>query len=174
MQFLFLVLLSNPIPTFSRTESKEMGITSSADDEFESMDVSEKEQFDAELPVSYTSIPGIGGVVANNRPNPYSTTHHSVMPSTRLSMKNLLLLSLFVNVASACGNNAYRCVKEGGSVAKDWEVTWECMQQVGFDATCTCYHMVETYADPSGSDINDFKNDFKKCCAEVGYHAREC
>ena len=137
-----------------------------------SMDFSEKEQFDAELSVSYTamSIPGIGGVVASNRPDPYSTIRHSVKPSTRLSMKNLLLLSLFVNVASACGNNAYRCIKDGGTVDMDWKITVQCMNKIGFAETCTCIHRLEVYFDPYGLDINAFK----KCCADFGYYAREC
>ena len=162
-----------------------MGDTSSADDERDSisesdsesiMDVSEKEELDAELPVSYTtiSIPDIGGVVADNKPDSCSTIRRSgssIKPSARLSMKTLMLLSLFVNVASGCGSNAYRCVKDGGSVGDDWVVTRACMIKIGFDSTCYCSHMAETYADPFGSDIAAFKN----CCSTFShYHAREC
>ena len=161
-----------------------MGDTSSADDECDSisesdsesiMDISEKEELDAELPVSYTtiSIPDIGGIVADNKPDSFTILRSgsSIKPSARLSMKTLMLLSLFVNVASGCGSNAYRCVNEGGSVGDDWVVTRACMKEIGFDSTCYCSHMAETYADPYGSDIAAFKN----CCPTyTHYRAREC
>ena len=181
LHYTFLGFLSNPIPAFSRTKPKEMGITSGADDERDSisesiMDLGEKEELDAELLVSYTtmSIPDISSVVADYKQDSYSTIRRSgssVKPSARLSMKTLMLLSLFVNVASGCGSNAYRCVNEGGSVGDDWVVTRACMKKIGFDSTCYCSHMAETYADPFGSDINDFK----KCCPTFShYSAREC
>ena len=141
---LLVGLSSNPIPPFSRTKSKEMGTTTSTLTRMTSafpsptplspsLDVGEKEQFEAELPVSYTAtmpIPDIGGVVADNKPDPYSTIRHSVKLSTPLSMKNLLLLSLFADVASGCGSNAYRCVNDRGSVKDDWRVTRECMERI--------------------------------------------
>ena len=85
-----------------------------------------------------------------------------------LQLHSSQLIRIF---SSGCGNNAYRCVNGRGSVEDDWKVTRECIEKVGFDSTCFCSHMWETYADPYGSDINEFK----KCCAGYdGYYAREC
>ena len=170
----FLGLLSNPIPAFSRTKSKEMGIISSDDGNDSITDVSEREQSDAESSYTAMSNPDIGGpgVPADYKPN--STIRLSgipAKPSVRLSMKTLMLLSLFVNVANGCGSNAYRCVNSGGSVDDDAAITRACMIKVGFDSDCYCYHMAETYADPYGNDINAFKN----CCRDYDhYYPREC
>jgi hypothetical protein len=110
---------------------------------------SEKEKFDAESP--YTSRPA-------------STLSGSWM-------KMLILLSLFTSVAMSCGDNAYRCVNPDGSVANDWHTTQLCMDSVGFSDTCWCSHRAEDYADPSGNDIQDFKD----CCdSYLNFAWREC
>ena len=86
-------------------------------------------------------------------------------------MKMLILLSLFTSVAMSCGNNAYRCASGTSSVEEDWHHTQLCMDKVGFSATCWCYHMAENYADPSGRDIQAFKD----CCLSYdNYSWREC
>ena len=86
-------------------------------------------------------------------------------------MKTLVLLSLFVNVANCCGDNAYRCVDPDGSVDGDWAVTRSCMIRLGFSDDCWCSHRAEWYADPSGADINAFKN----CCRSFpNFGWREC
>ena len=105
------------------------------------------------------------------KPNPIRLSKSSVNPSMRLSMRTLILLSLFVNVANGCGNNAWRCVNARGSVEDDYVVTRACMKKVGFDSTCYCSHMAETYADPFGSDVDKFR----QCCYTFdNYVPREC
>lgn len=86
-------------------------------------------------------------------------------------MKTVILLSLYISVANGCGNNAYRCVNPAGSVLQDWEVTQSCMTKVGFSDTCWCYHYAENFADPTGDNIEAFKN----CCLSYpNYNYREC
>ena len=174
----FLGLLSNPIPDFSRTKLKEMGITSSDSDDgrdsisnmsVSTTDVSEKKQSDAELSNSTMFIPSICSVLADYKPNPFRFSGSS---SVRLSMKTLMLLSLFVNVANGCGDHAYRCVSDLESISQDWAATENCMQKVGFSLECECWHRFETYAHPFGDDIQSFID----CCESYGnqYVAREC
>jgi hypothetical protein len=79
----------------------------------------------------------------------------------------LILLSLFTSVAMSCGDNAYRCKNPEGTVAEDWHHTQLCMDSVGFSATCYCWGAAETYADPSGNDIQDFKD----CCQSYNNYA---
>ena len=83
----------------------------------------------------------------------------------------LILLSLFTSVAMSCGNSAYRCVNPDVDPSEDWRHTKLCMERVGFSATCWCYHRAEDYADPSGDDIQKFKD----CCQSYdNYSYREC
>ncbi|KAE8846665.1 hypothetical protein HRS9139_01232 [Pyrenophora teres f. teres] len=80
-----------------------------------------------------------------------------------------ILLLQFAAVAIACGDNAYRCVGPNG-VGDDWAKTNHCCVTLAQD-TCYCSHMAETYCDPDGSNIENFKD----CCGSFqGYEAREC
>lgn len=112
---------------------------------------SEKEKLDAELP--YTAI---------------------ALPASNLSaspMKIVIILSLFATVAMSCGDNAFRCVNPDTSVDQDWHHTELCMDRVGFSDTCWCYHRAETYAVPTGDDIQAFKD----CCQSYDNFAyRQC
>jgi hypothetical protein len=84
-------------------------------------------------------------------------------------MKSLIVFNLLIAVASACGNNAYRCVGNG-SVEDDWKHTNACCAML-FEETCYCSHRAETYCDPSGGNIQKFKD----CCDQWdNYYAREC
>ena len=92
------------------------------------------------------------------KPSPYSTIHLSGSPTVKmsvvcLSMKTLMLLSLFVNVANGCGNNTHRRISGRGTVSRDWGVTKACVERVESSSNCCYHHMRETYADPFGSDI---------------------
>lgn len=84
-------------------------------------------------------------------------------------MKPFSVISLFVAVAAACGDNAYRCTGDV-SVSQDWAKTNHCCQKLSQD-TCYCSHMAETYCDPDSNNIQKFKD----CCGNFkGYTAREC
>lgn len=76
-----------------------------------------------------------------------------------------------MSVVMGCGDNAYRCTKPGNTVDQDWQATLKCMGQSGTTETCWCYHWAENYADPSGGQIQKFKD----CCNGMdNYSWREC
>lgn len=85
-------------------------------------------------------------------------------------MKVFCTLLLYVAIASACGDNAYRCINPEGSISQDWAKTNYCCNQLAED-TCYCSHRAETYCDPYGPNIDRFK----KCCESfTDFSWREC
>ncbi|KAK4151241.1 hypothetical protein C8A00DRAFT_36140 [Chaetomidium leptoderma] len=72
-------------------------------------------------------------------------------------MKFLAALLVGASVAYACGDNAYRCKNPDADVGEMYEVTKKICDQLGED-TCWCYHLAEDYCDPSGDNIQKFKD----------------
>jgi hypothetical protein len=87
-----------------------------------------------------------------------------------LVMKFLTACLVFIGVASACGDNAYRCVNPDGFVTDDWAKTKACCNKIA-EEYCYCSHRAEEYCDPFGSNIQKFKD----CCESYkGFEWREC
>lgn len=87
-------------------------------------------------------------------------------------MKAIIVALAFAASAIACGDNAYRCKNPQGTIEDDWKFTQDCMQRVGFEDTCWCYHRAQTYADPGSQAKIEA---FQKCCNSLqNYAAAEC
>ena len=85
-------------------------------------------------------------------------------------MKSLTVFLLLITCASACGDNAYRCVNPEGSVADDGAKTRSCCTKLA-QTDCYCAHRAEDYCDPDKDNIDNFK----ECCESFeGFGWREC
>ncbi|KAK0652453.1 hypothetical protein B0T16DRAFT_406211 [Cercophora newfieldiana] len=85
-----------------------------------------------------------------------------------LSIVSAILLS--ATLTSACGDNAYRCVTRGGSGDDDWKLSQKCAKKNGVEDDCYCSHRAEYFQDPSGEQIEKFKD----CCTSHGADWMEC
>ena len=73
-------------------------------------------------------------------------------------MRFLSALLLSVSAVYACGENAYRCKNPNVSVNEMWVVTHRICDKLGED-DCYCSHWAEYYCDPSGYNIQKFKDE---------------
>ena len=71
-------------------------------------------------------------------------------------MKFLAALLLGASVAYACGDNSYRCKNPDKTVSEMHDVTMNICKNLN-EGTCWCYHWAEDYCDPSGDNIEKFK-----------------
>lgn len=67
-----------------------------------------------------------------------------------------MILLCAASVASACGDNGYRCKNPDASVNDDYIATKYICNKLQED-TCYCSHYAEDYCDPSDSNIAKFK-----------------
>jgi hypothetical protein len=78
-------------------------------------------------------------------------------------MHLLTFILLAAPAAYACGDNAYRCKNPDVSVEKMWKVTHSICNNLKED-DCYCSHWAEYYCDPTGDNIQKFKDQ----CEEKG------
>ena len=85
-------------------------------------------------------------------------------------MKSLVLLFPLFALTLACGDNAYRCKNPDKSVDDMWVMTKSICNELNEDI-CWCYYWAEYYCDPSGDNINKFK---EMCDSHSNWYWTEC
>ncbi|KAI8664695.1 hypothetical protein NCS56_00903200 [Fusarium sp. Ph1] len=82
----------------------------------------------------------------------------------------LTTLLLDAPIVHACGNNAYRCKNPDASIEEMWRVTHQICNDLGED-DCYCYHWAEYFCDPSGDNIDKFKQKCQDHACVTNKHA---